>query len=110
MAATAPAAARGRSRLRGLARLGQYAGFLPALGLFGLFFALPLGLIVAYSFWETIDRVDVNQTQADASARRAVVNLTFRKKDGGTSTERHQLTFATDDRGDYRIDSDHLLR
>jgi len=62
------------------------------------------------SFWETIDRVDVNQTQADASARRAVVSLTFRKKDGGTSTERHQLTFATDDRGDYRIDSDHLLR
>jgi len=62
------------------------------------------------SFWETIDKVDVNQTQADASARRAVVSLTFRKKDGGTSTERHQLTFATDDRGDYRIDSDHLLR
>jgi spermidine/putrescine transport system permease protein len=54
-AATAPAAARGRSRLRGAARLGQYAGFLPALGLFGVFFALPLGLIVAYSFWETID-------------------------------------------------------
>ena len=33
----------------------QYAGFLPALVLFGLFFALPLGLIVAYSFWETVD-------------------------------------------------------
>jgi len=30
-------------------------GFLPALVLFGVFFALPLGLIVAYSFWETID-------------------------------------------------------
>jgi spermidine/putrescine transport system permease protein len=54
-AATAPAAARGRSRLRGLSRLAQYAGILPALGLFGVFFALPLGLIVAYSFWETID-------------------------------------------------------
>jgi spermidine/putrescine transport system permease protein len=54
-ATTAPAAVRGRSRLRGSARLGQYAGFLPALVLFGLFFALPLGLIVAYSFWETID-------------------------------------------------------
>ena len=54
-AATAPAAARGRSRLRGVSRLAQYAGFLPALGLFGVFFALPLGLIVAYSFWETID-------------------------------------------------------
>ncbi len=55
MATTAPAAARGRSRLRGGARLAQYAGFLPALVLFGAFFALPLGLIVAYSFWETID-------------------------------------------------------
>ena len=54
MASTAPAAARGRSRLPG-ARLVQYLGFLPALGLFGVFFALPLGLIVAYSFWETID-------------------------------------------------------
>ena len=55
-ATTAPASARGRSRLlRGSARLAQYAGFLPALGLFGVFFALPLGLIVAYSFWETID-------------------------------------------------------
>ena len=55
MATTAPAAARGRSRLRGGVRLAQYAGFLPALVLFGAFFALPLGLIVAYSFWETID-------------------------------------------------------
>jgi spermidine/putrescine transport system permease protein len=54
MATTAPAAARGRSRLHWGARLGQYAGFLPALVLFGLFFLLPLGLIVAYSFWQTI--------------------------------------------------------
>jgi spermidine/putrescine transport system permease protein len=54
-AATAPAAVRGRSRLRRGARLAQYAGFLPALVLFGAFFALPLGLIVAYSFWQTID-------------------------------------------------------
>jgi len=54
-ATTAPATARGRSRLRRATRLVQYAGFLPALGLFGVFFALPLGLIVAYSFWETID-------------------------------------------------------
>ena len=54
-ATTAPAAVRGRSRLRGVSFLAQYAGFLPALVLFGLFFALPLGLIVAYSFWETID-------------------------------------------------------
>jgi ABC-type spermidine/putrescine transport system permease subunit I len=49
---------RGRTRpksrfaFRGAA---QYAGFLPALVLYGGFFALPLGLIVAYSFWQTID-------------------------------------------------------
>jgi len=55
-ATTAPGAeARGRSRLRGISFLGQYVGFLPALVLFGAFFALPLGLIVAYSFWQTID-------------------------------------------------------
>jgi ABC-type spermidine/putrescine transport system permease subunit I len=34
---------------------GQYAGFLPALVLYGVFFLVPLGLIVAYSFWQTID-------------------------------------------------------
>ena len=54
-ATTAPAQVRGRSRLRGVSFLAQYVGFLPALVLFGVFFALPLGLIVAYSFWETID-------------------------------------------------------
>jgi spermidine/putrescine transport system permease protein len=52
--AAATAGSRGRSRA-GLSSLGQYAGFLPALVLFGLFFVVPLGLIVAYSFWETID-------------------------------------------------------
>src|SRR2546423_1262814 len=35
--------------------LGQYAGFLPALFLYGAFFAVPLGLIVAYSFWKVVD-------------------------------------------------------
>jgi ABC-type spermidine/putrescine transport system permease subunit I len=54
-ATSAPAATRGRLRLFRLASLTQYAGFLPALLLFGLFFVVPLGLIVAYSFWETID-------------------------------------------------------
>ena len=37
------------------ASLGQYAGFLPALVLYGVFFAAPLGLIVAYSFWTVVD-------------------------------------------------------
>ena len=30
----------------------QYAGFVPALVLFGVFFLVPLGLIVCYSFWD----------------------------------------------------------
>ncbi|HZO95737.1 MAG TPA: ABC transporter permease [Gaiellaceae bacterium] len=54
-ASAAPALARGRLRPRRLSGLVQYVGFLPALVLFGLFFAAPLGLIVAYSFWETVD-------------------------------------------------------
>jgi ABC-type spermidine/putrescine transport system permease subunit I len=37
------------------ARLVPYAGFLPAIVLLGLFFLVPLGIIVCYSFWETID-------------------------------------------------------
>lgn len=40
---------------RSLAGLGQYAGFLPAIVLYGLFFVAPLALIIAYSFWRTID-------------------------------------------------------
>src|SRR5215467_9500316 len=51
----APAAVRGRPRLLSPAWLSQYAGFIPAILLFGLFFLVPLGLIVAYSFWETVD-------------------------------------------------------
>src|SRR3954453_5652239 len=54
-ATTAPASAGGRSRIRGGGRVVQYVGFLPALALFGIFFALPLALIVAYSFWQTVD-------------------------------------------------------
>jgi ABC-type spermidine/putrescine transport system permease subunit I len=49
--AEASAGRRG-SRLSGLV---QYAGFLPALILYGLFFLVPFGLIVAYSFWQTVD-------------------------------------------------------
>jgi len=39
----------------GLSWLGQYAGFIPALILYGVFFLVPLGLIVAYSFWTVVD-------------------------------------------------------
>ena len=49
-AAEIPAAGRGIG-----AGVGQYLGFLPALALYGLFFFVPLGLIVAYSFWQTVD-------------------------------------------------------
>src|SRR6267378_7037883 len=40
---------------RWTSRLGEYAGFAPALVLFGVFFLVPLGLIVCYSFWKTVD-------------------------------------------------------
>src|SRR6266446_2587213 len=54
-ATSAPALTRGRFRLFRLRSLVQYVGFVPAIALFGLFFAAPLGLIVAYSFWQTVD-------------------------------------------------------
>jgi spermidine/putrescine transport system permease protein len=39
-------------RLSGLA---QYAGFIPAIILYGFFFVAPLALIIAYSFWRVED-------------------------------------------------------
>jgi eukaryotic-like serine/threonine-protein kinase len=60
------------------------------------------------SFWKTIDKVNVNQIQADPSGQSAAVNLTFTSNDGTSSTETHQLTFVRD-REDYFIDSDQLL-
>jgi spermidine/putrescine transport system permease protein len=55
-------AGRRGSRLSGLT---QYAGFIPALLLYGLFFLVPLGLIVAYSFWQTIDYEVVHNWTVD---------------------------------------------
>jgi ABC-type spermidine/putrescine transport system permease subunit I len=52
--ATAPPARTG-PEVRARGGLGQYAGFLPALVLYGVFFLAPLGLIVAYSFWTVVD-------------------------------------------------------
>jgi ABC-type spermidine/putrescine transport system permease subunit I len=46
-----PREAKARRRLS----LTQYVGFLPALVLYGAFFVVPLGLIVAYSFWKVVD-------------------------------------------------------
>jgi ABC-type spermidine/putrescine transport system permease subunit I len=41
----------GRSRFR----VAEYAGFIPALVLYGAFFLVPLGIVVAYSFWKVVD-------------------------------------------------------
>src|SRR5580700_2057242 len=46
-----PAASRRLSARRGVSALSQYTGFAPAMVLFGLFFAAPMALIAAYSFW-----------------------------------------------------------
>jgi ABC-type spermidine/putrescine transport system permease subunit I len=55
MTVTAAAPARPRRRPRLGHALVEYAGFAPALVLLGLFFLVPLGIIVCYSFWETIN-------------------------------------------------------
>jgi len=52
-AAASPTLPRAEARRR--LSLTQYTGFLPALVLYGAFFAVPLGLIVAYSFWKVVD-------------------------------------------------------
>jgi ABC-type spermidine/putrescine transport system permease subunit I len=49
-------------RLSGLA---QYAGFVPAIILYGLFFVAPLALIVAYSFWKVVDYNVVHEWTLD---------------------------------------------
>jgi ABC-type spermidine/putrescine transport system permease subunit I len=57
---TAAAPAR-RARLRKpVTGLAAYAGFAPAAVLLGLFFLVPLGIVVCYSFWETIDYATVH--------------------------------------------------
>jgi spermidine/putrescine transport system permease protein len=45
--------------------VGQYAGFIPALVLYGVFFLVPLALIVAYSFWQTVDYSVVHHWTVD---------------------------------------------
>jgi len=53
VAAAAPARAPLARRLG--THLASYGGFIPAIVLLGLFFLVPLGIVVCYSFWETID-------------------------------------------------------
>jgi spermidine/putrescine transport system permease protein len=50
-----PAAAAAPRRPGLASRLGQYAGFSPAIVLFGVFFLAPMALIVAYSFWTVVN-------------------------------------------------------
>jgi spermidine/putrescine transport system permease protein len=52
-------------RVRRFPDIAQYAGFIPALILYGVFFLVPLGLIVAYSFWQTIDYNVVHRWTVD---------------------------------------------
>src|SRR2546423_378384 len=54
-AAASPLPPREAEAARRRFSLGEYVGFLPALVLYGAFFAVPLGLIVAYSFWKVVD-------------------------------------------------------
>jgi ABC-type spermidine/putrescine transport system permease subunit I len=66
MTVTAAAPARragGRARVRD--GLLSYVGFAPAIVLLGLFFLIPLGIIVCYSFWETIDYSVVHHWTTD---------------------------------------------
>jgi ABC-type spermidine/putrescine transport system permease subunit I len=66
VSATAAAPAQ-RERRRRDARgsLFSYVGFGPALVLLGLFFLVPLGIIVCYSFWETVDYSVVHHWTTD---------------------------------------------
>jgi len=56
-------------------------------------------------FWRTIDKVTVKQVVADASNKTAVFSLSFRLKNGRTSTETHRFTFV-DQGGQYLIASE----
>jgi ABC-type spermidine/putrescine transport system permease subunit I len=62
--ATAAPARRARLPKAGDALL-AYLGFVPAIVLLGLFFLVPLGIIVCYSFWETIDYSVVHHWTTD---------------------------------------------
>jgi spermidine/putrescine transport system permease protein len=60
-----PVVAPAGPRARRFPDIAQYAGFIPALILYGVFFLVPLGLIVAYSFWQTIDYEVVHRWTVD---------------------------------------------
>jgi spermidine/putrescine transport system permease protein len=62
--ALAPGAAGGRVGARRFSPA-EYAGFVPALVLYGAFFAVPLAIVVAYSFWKVVDYNVVHQWTTD---------------------------------------------
>src|SRR5919204_2386002 len=62
---TPPPASRGRFGAGLAERAAELGGFLPAVLLFGFFFVVPLGLIIAYSFWKTADYEVVHQFTFD---------------------------------------------
>jgi len=65
-ASAAAEAAPARDRLpRFASAIGSYVGFLPAVLLLGLCFLVPLGIIVCYSFWETVDYAVVHHWTLD---------------------------------------------
>ena len=50
-------------------------------------------------FWSTIDSVKVSDLQAGAADGAVTATLTYEKKDGGSSTERHELAVVEDGDG-----------
>ena len=56
-------------------------------------------------FWDTIEKVDVKQTLANASANTATVHLIYTKRGGTEVTETHQSTFVSQG-GNYLFDTD----
>jgi ABC-type spermidine/putrescine transport system permease subunit I len=61
--AAEPGTRKGRARIG--AALASYLGFVPAIVLLGLFFLVPLGIIVCYSFWETYNYAVVHHWTLD---------------------------------------------
>ena len=63
--ASAPPRAQRLGLPRLVSALASYIGFVPAILLLGLCFLVPLGIIVCYSFWETIDYSVVHHWTTD---------------------------------------------
>jgi len=59
-------------------------------------------------FWRTINRVRINRSQVNASGTQVVVNLTYIKRGGGTTTETHQFAVVNRN-GRYLIDDERRL-